>query len=180
MPGYHSEWNEANQPTLCGMGVTPITTKFKGPAPTNVPKDKPDIIDEALKFFKANVLFRNFELLGAADKTLVYLTLFISEALQKLGNQDIESAKKEMYSLSIQEFWVPGHASWPLAGFTTAPASRAEQEQVRQWLAQLRQECGVRLCDLVFAKDKNKPDKWWMCFKTKKFMNKTLYDEGRK
>jgi hypothetical protein len=43
---------------------------------------------------QANVLFRNFELLGAADKTLVYLTLFISEALQKLGNQDIESAKK--------------------------------------------------------------------------------------
>ncbi len=40
------------------------------------------------------MLFRNFELLGAADKTLVYLTLFISEALQKLGNQDIESAKK--------------------------------------------------------------------------------------
>lgn len=29
MGGYHSEWNELNQPTICGMGVTPIRTKFK-------------------------------------------------------------------------------------------------------------------------------------------------------
>lgn len=134
----------------------------QGPAPTNVPADKPDIIDEALRYFKANVLFRNFELNGAADKTLAYLTLFISEALQKIGNCDLESAKKEMYSLSIADFWVPGHESWPLAGFTAKPASRAEQDQVRAWMAQMRQECGVRLCELVFARDPKKADKWWM------------------
>lgn len=112
-------------------------------------------------------------------QTLVYLTLFISEALQKLGNADLETGKKEAYSLSISEFWVPGHASWPLAGFTTKPASRAEQDQVRAWLAQMRQECGVRLAELVFAKDPKKADKWWMCFKTKRFMNMSLYDLGQ-
>lgn len=44
----------------------------QGPAPTNVPADKPDVIDEALRFFKANVLFRNFELNGSADKVRTF------------------------------------------------------------------------------------------------------------
>lgn len=151
-----------------------------------------------------------------------YLTLFISEALQKIGNCDLESAKKEMYTLSIQEFWTPASPTWPLAGFvvfvlclvvfdifadsfTSKPASRAEQDQVRAWLAQLRQECGVRLCEQVFAADPKKASKFWMAFKvggrtensgiefcgffvfslfcspqSKKFLNKTLYDEGKK
>ena len=42
-------------------------------------KHKMDVVDEALKFFKANVLFRNFEVTCPSDKTLIYLTLFISE-----------------------------------------------------------------------------------------------------
>ena len=36
-----------------------------------------DIIDESLKYFKANVLFKNFEFKGTADRVLVYLTLYI-------------------------------------------------------------------------------------------------------
>ena len=159
----------------------PIKTKFKGPSPQHTEGDRLDIIDEALRFFKANVMFRNFELLGSADKTLVYLTLFISEALREIGtNNDLDSAKKAMYTLSIQDFWVPGHANWPLAGFTSKPASRAEQDQVRAWMAQLRQECGVRLCELVFKENANTPSKWWTCFRNKKFMNKTLFDEGKR
>merc|ERR1711991_723362 len=109
--GYHSGWNKDDLGTVCGMAMCPITTKFKGPSPQNT-TDRADVIDEAIRFFKANVLFRNFEVLGAADKTLIYLTLFISEALQKIGtNSDIESAKKEMYTLSIQDWCVPGWRS---------------------------------------------------------------------
>jgi len=177
--GYHSEWNKDEMPTVCGMGMCPITSKFKGPSPTNT-TGRPDVIDEAIRFFRANCLFKNFEVLGPADKTLIYLTLFISEALQKIGNCDFESAKKEMYTLSIQEFWTPASPTWPLVGFTSKPAARAEQDQVRAWLAQIRQECGVRLCEQIFAADPKKPSKFWMAFKAKKFMNKTLYDEGKK
>ena len=39
--------------------------------------------------------------------------------------------------------------------------------QVRAWLAQIRQECGVRLCDQVFASDPKKPSKFWMAFKVR-------------
>lgn len=67
-----------------------------------------------------------------------------------------------------------------MAGFTSAPANRGEQDQVRAFLAQLRQECGNRLCDLVFARDPKKADKWWMCFRPKRFLNRALFDEGAK
>lgn len=43
--------------------------------------DKDDIVDEAINFFRANVLFANFTPEGAADKTLIYLTLFIHKVL---------------------------------------------------------------------------------------------------
>ena len=39
--------------------------------------DEVDIVDEALALFRANVLFRNFEVHGSADRVLIYLTLFI-------------------------------------------------------------------------------------------------------
>merc|ERR1711991_543856 len=174
--GYHSGWNKDDLGTVCGMAMCPITTKFKGPSPQNT-TDRADIIDEALKFFKANVLFRNFEVRGAADKTLIYLTLFISEALQKMPGNDLKFAQKEMHTLGITDFWTPSHKQWPLAGFTTKPANRAEADKTRQWLAQLRQECGLRLCEKVFKANPNVPDKWWMCFVKKKFMNMALFDE---
>jgi actin related protein 2/3 complex, subunit 3 len=42
-----------------------------------------DIIDEVLTLFRANVLFRNFEVMGAADRTLIYLTLHVVQCLVK-------------------------------------------------------------------------------------------------
>ena len=39
--------------------------------------DEVDVVDEALALFRANVLFRNFEVHGSADRVLIYLTLFI-------------------------------------------------------------------------------------------------------
>jgi len=36
-----------------------------------------DICDEALNYFRANVLFSQFEVKGPSDRTLIYLTLFI-------------------------------------------------------------------------------------------------------
>lgn len=42
-----------------------------------------DIIDEAINFFRANVFFSTFDFQGGADRTLVVLTLFISECIVK-------------------------------------------------------------------------------------------------
>jgi actin related protein 2/3 complex, subunit 3 len=45
--------------------------------------DKEDIIDEVLMYFRANVLFRNFDVRGGADKTMIYLTLHAVQCLVK-------------------------------------------------------------------------------------------------
>jgi len=85
------------------MAVLPIKTTFKGPSPkmgtfgikleTKLESNEEvaledaaaeDVIDEALLYFKPNVLFRQFEIKGAADRTLIYLMLYIIECLKRL------------------------------------------------------------------------------------------------
>ncbi len=135
--------------------------------------DKEDIIDEALNFFKANVLFRNFEPKGAADKTLLYLTLYINACLTKISGAK-GNAEKAMYQFAIENFSLPGDANFALGGHVTSPANRGDADMMRQYFTQLRQECGLRLVGRVYARAEANPDKWWMCFSKKKFLNKVL------
>ena len=52
-------------------------------------KDQEDIIDNVLVYFRANVLFRNFQVKGGGDRTLIYLTLFCAMCLVKAGNDTL-------------------------------------------------------------------------------------------
>jgi actin related protein 2/3 complex subunit 3 len=89
--------------------------------------DKEDIIDEAINYFKANVFFRNFEVKGAADRVLIYLTLYISACLNKIAPTDNKSsAEKNMYQLAIENFSLPGDKTFALGGIVTNPANRGE------------------------------------------------------
>lgn len=49
---------------------------------------------------------------------------------------------------------------------------------MRQYLQQIRQETGIRVCEKVFGED-GKPSKWWICFAKKKFMEKSLSGPGQ-
>jgi len=46
---------------------------------------RPDIIAESLDLFRANALFRNFEIQGPADRLLIYIILFIGDCLTKIA-----------------------------------------------------------------------------------------------
>ncbi len=59
--------------------LTCFCLQARGPAAST---SDTDVIDEALAFFRANVLFRSFEVKGASDKLLVYLTLYIGSCLR--------------------------------------------------------------------------------------------------
>ena len=48
-----------------------------------------DIIDEALLYFRVNVLFKNFEIKGPGDKVLVYLFVLISHIFKTLDQMYI-------------------------------------------------------------------------------------------
>ncbi|ESO84651.1 hypothetical protein LOTGIDRAFT_196504 [Lottia gigantea] len=174
MPAYHSS---LPCPRLVGnMGLLPIKTQYKGPAAKEV--NGSDIIDEAIGFFKANIFFRNYEIKSEADRTLIYVTLYITECLKKLQRCSSRSqAEKEMYTLGITNFPIPGEGGFPLNAMYSKP-SRQEDETMRAYLQQLRQETGLRMIDRVFDQQSDKPSKWWLCFAKRKFMDKSLSPAG--
>eukprot|EP01117_Protostelium_nocturnum_P001043 TRINITY_DN11367_c0_g1_i1.p1 TRINITY_DN11367_c0_g1~~TRINITY_DN11367_c0_g1_i1.p1 ORF type:complete len:173 (+),score=51.68 TRINITY_DN11367_c0_g1_i1:116-634(+) len=172
MPVTHSNFNNLEVQNVCNLPILPLKTKAKGPAPPA--QEGEDIIDEALNCFKANVFFRNFEVKGAADRLLIYITLYISQALLKMPNQNKINAEKALFQLAIENFALPGDKNFALGGIVTNPASRAETDLIRQYLTQIRQETGLRLLAKVYANGDAAPDKWWMCFNKRKFLNKQL------
>jgi actin related protein 2/3 complex subunit 3 len=86
-----------------------------------------DVIDETLGFFRANVLFRNFDVRGGADRTLIYLTLYAVQCLVKCEKiEDKPTAVREMKNLATKQFLCPGDPGWPLGGLFPSPKSKAE------------------------------------------------------
>eukprot|EP00002_Diphylleia_rotans_P008719 TRINITY_DN18724_c0_g1_i1.p2 TRINITY_DN18724_c0_g1~~TRINITY_DN18724_c0_g1_i1.p2 ORF type:complete len:173 (-),score=46.13 TRINITY_DN18724_c0_g1_i1:234-752(-) len=172
MPAYHSSFNDLSVPTLCGSAFLPIKTQVKGPSPP-ASLDKPDIIDEAIGYFKANVFFRNFDIKGHADRNLIYLTLYIQQCLTRLEKaKNRAEADRLLNTLALEKFPIPGEGTFALPGVFTNPANRSEEDQFRSYYSQVRQEVGIRMAALVFKDDV--PNKWWMCFSKRKFLNKNL------
>ena len=79
------------------FGMPALRTKTRGPAYTlpSLPagtndldidpdSESYDVLDETLTLFRANTLFRNFEIKGPADRVLIYGILWISECLGKV------------------------------------------------------------------------------------------------
>ncbi|KAJ3570727.1 hypothetical protein NP233_g4219 [Leucocoprinus birnbaumii] len=144
MPAYHSTFNEMPDVRQVGnLAVLPFRTRIRGPAPIGDPSQY-DIIDETLDLFRANSLFRNFEIKGPADRTLIILILYVSDCLAKLGSQrsspsQIEAGKM-LNTLSVDNFAIPGDANFPLNAHYAAPAGRADADYLRGYLTQARQE----------------------------------------
>lgn len=197
MPAYHSAFNADTSVRQIGnMAVLPISTKVRGPAPIASDPSQPDIIEESLDLFRANCLFRNFEIKGPADRLLIYLILFISECLTKLAptptrpSPGYQDAVKQLSTLAVDSFALPGDAGFPLNSMYHAPASRADADALRSYLTQTRQELALRLADRLYAPEPhigadgqptgqtgaraNKPSKWWMSFQKRRFMGRTL------
>ncbi len=134
--------------------------------------DQPDVIDEALSLFKANIFFRNYEPQGAADRILIYVTLYISKCLSKIVGKSKGEADQILFAQAIENFSLPGEKTFPLGGFVTPPQNKADADFIRQYLTQLRQECGIRFTQIAYANtDQLKPNKWWACFAKRKFVS---------
>ncbi|SHO75684.1 Similar to S.cerevisiae protein ARC18 (Subunit of the ARP2/3 complex) [Malassezia sympodialis ATCC 42132] len=177
MPAYHSSYNdEPNVQQIAGVALLPIHSRSRGPAPLPIDPSRPDIVDEAIDLFRANSLFRNFEIQGAADRTLIYLILFISDCLTRIASAPTtwskHEAQKQLLSYAVDHFALPGDANFPLTSLYGVPGSRAESDTLRQYLVQARQETVVRLLDKIYVD--NVPSRWWLAFTKRKFMGKSL------
>jgi len=173
MPVYHSALIDWSGPVSCGSALLSLRTKVKGPAAPS-PAGQNDIIDEAVSFFRANVLFRNFAPTSTADLTLAYLTVFIGELLRAMCKfKTKEEARKSTIALAMSTtFAVPGEKSFCLAGFFPAPASKSESDAWRAYFRQAREETWNRILDLAFiSTEPFTQNKWWMAFGKRRFMN---------
>ncbi|EFA77313.1 nicotinate phosphoribosyltransferase-like protein [Heterostelium album PN500] len=159
---YHSNFNtDAGYRSIGNYPILPLKTTHKGPAPKADPNSQ-DIIDEALELFKANILFRNFEVQGNGDRVLIYLTLYITKCLLKIATCNKADAEKQLFTMAQEQFTVPGDSAFPLGGMITIPSTRDATDGIRQSLTQLRLELGVRLVQRVYATDPARPNKWWI------------------
>uniref|UniRef100_A0A7S2RTT1 Actin-related protein 2/3 complex subunit 3 n=1 Tax=Mucochytrium quahogii TaxID=96639 RepID=A0A7S2RTT1_9STRA len=172
MPAYHSKFNaEEDVNHVCGMSVLPLKTSVKGPAP-RASDDEEDIVDEAVKLFRANVLFASFEVKGGADRVLIFLTLYIAQCLKRMEKAtDKASGNKILFDLARENFPLPGESGWPLGGHILSPKDRNEEEKCRGYMKQLREETGIRMLEVLYAQTEDKPDKFWLGFSKRKFMN---------
>lgn len=55
-----------------------------------------------------------------------------------------------------------------------APRDRQDAEQLKQYMAQVRQELAIRILAKVYEEGDAKPSKWWLSFTKRKFMGKAL------
>ena len=93
-------------------------------------------------------------------------------------------ATKALNALALENFNIPGEPGFPLNPLYAPPANRndageipckeADVELLRQYLSQFRQEVAQRLIGRVYADNPAVASKWWMSFRKKLFMNKSL------
>lgn len=135
----------------------------------------PDVIEEAMYYFRANMLFRNFQPRGPADNTLLYVTLFIAQCVSKCEKcKDVTEGRKELAKLrSDQAYATPDSANWPLAGFTNKAKSAGEKDTMKAYFKQIRDETVTRIEEKLFNED-GSPNKWWLMFAKRKFLGKSL------
>jgi len=168
---YHSSFNKASAQSACGTVVLPLKTKSKGPAPP-APAKEDDVVDEAVKFWRVNVLFKNFEPEGPADLLLAYMTVMIGEIIRECVKYKTkgEALKGVQVLTHSTNFKLPGDDGFPLPGFFKPPANKAEAELFRGYFRQLREELGIRTIENIYDNTGAK-NKWWFQFSKRKFMN---------
>ena len=174
MPRYHSVFNKKEDvKKYCGIPAlefkekkTPTLdgTKLK----VNIDQIELDIIDEAIIYFRANVLFKNFTIDGDADKLLVYITVFIQKCLEKANVPDAAKAKENMKKLVDGCEYVHN-----VENFFNILVNYKQNElsNLQKYLKSVRKETVDRLIYLLFDDEKTKMDnKFWVALGKKKFM----------
>lgn len=130
MPAYHSKLeDDVIEQHACSCGIIALKTNIRGPAEAASPgeladicihfhvhsvfyvmfvflpiEDEEDIIDETLNFFRANILFRNFDVKGKGDRTLIYLTLYTHYLLVKAEKMEDRATGGEICTPHVLVF----------------------------------------------------------------------------
>lgn len=154
--------------------MLPLHTKVRGPA--YPPEGDYDIAGEVLDLFRVNTFFRNFEIKGPEDRTLIYGILFVSQCLGRLRpGMSLSDATRALNTLAMDHFALPGDPGFPLNNLYAAARDRVDQDLMRSYLLQFRQELALRLLARVYDEQSSaSPNKHWLAFTRRRFMNMSL------
>ena len=178
MSAYHSTKSSEGCKLAGNVPILPLrNTSKSGRSFAPIANDS-DIVDESLDLHKTNVFFKNFEVKDKSDLVLIYCHLYIGVCLKKLATIPTkEQATTALFSQALAGFALPGDANFPLNGFFNRPKTSSEQDDLKKYFTQLRQEIGTRLIERVFDPKltlDEKPSKWWICFAKRNFLNAKL------
>lgn len=174
MPAYNSSFFDYQNSRIIGnIVLIPFCTKFKGPCHSS--EKQFDMPEEVIQLFRANSLFKNFEIKSYADRLLIYGILFLNDCLSKLNkNTKYKEGCKILNNFSVENFSLPGEVGFPLNNLYQAPQNKADLELLKSYLLQFRQELASRFLNKIYKDENSFPDKHWLSFSKKKFMNITL------
>eukprot|EP01016_Furgasonia_blochmanni_P040160 TRINITY_DN5095_c0_g1_i1.p1 TRINITY_DN5095_c0_g1~~TRINITY_DN5095_c0_g1_i1.p1 ORF type:complete len:265 (+),score=65.78 TRINITY_DN5095_c0_g1_i1:65-859(+) len=178
---FHSAFNQADDSrylSVCGILVLPIKTKYPGPAPAGDPNTE-DIIDETIKYYRLNLLFKNFDCRGPGDKILIYLTVFMHYCLKAIQNETTgDGAKKRLADCVKEASPQPGDPKFFMGGLIFKPDSAKEIDFFQQYMKQLREEMANRLLYRLFTASGRVIDfKVWISYNKRKFMGLNYSDK---
>ena len=123
--------------------------KRLGHAPIQADETKEDIIEEAIKYFRINVLYRNFEIKGDADKLMIFLTVLIQKILDIIASAPKkEDADKNLGKFILETMPVAGEAGFFMGGMVTKAVADADNFKFREYLKHLRAETIKRMMQL--------------------------------
>ena len=182
---YHSRWNGYEEGVLLGCGLFPIKVTCQaaavGPAPRMDPlanddgnaEDKEDVLDEALFYFKSNMLFKTYTIKGSGDRLLLYLTMFMNNCLKRIVGLNRAQAKATLLSYASDSVTAPTDPSFQFSSFFPAAKSNEEVDQWKEYVKQLRMEISSRLLRLVFQfpEADGTGSKFWMIFGKSTFLS---------
>merc|ERR1712018_651709 len=111
---FHSEMEAPGGNTIGNMALLPLRQTVKNAGRGFAPETQDeDIVDETIRLFKPNILFKSFEMKDTVDRVLVYVTLYIVECLKKLAKIDNkEKALLEMFSMALGAHSIPGESGF--------------------------------------------------------------------
>ena len=110
---------------------------------------------------------------GPADKVLIYLTVYIQKLLEVVAkNPDMNEAKKAVAALFQEPVPTTASAGF-MAGLVVKGRPSAEEEKYRGYIRQLREECGMRMFNILYQN--NAMDlKFWLGYSKRKFLKLSM------
>ena len=166
--------NDEDCDTACGVPLVTTTIRRRTDCDEATTSDDVDFIDEILDGFRANILHRTFDVRSPSDRLLAYLTFFASDALRKYAEKcpDKRAAIKSAKELACERFACPGEADFEFGALLPAPETREEMEKFRAFARRCREEIALRLVERCYDDVTGAPDKFWMAFAKRKFLNR--------